>query len=101
MCMEKCLFCGFNSFNLIAADLPVDKIKKCMGNPEDDAENAVLKAEQEIQVRYTYCTYLSKPQHLQRCISKMDLYNQLFNLARVILFFLFFLLYLGWTRISW
>ncbi|KAM1917223.1 hypothetical protein ACFX13_036849 [Malus domestica] len=31
-------------------DLPVDKIKKCMGNPEDDAENAVLKAEQEIQV---------------------------------------------------
>ncbi|KAH0986148.1 hypothetical protein GBA52_013325 [Prunus armeniaca] len=31
-------------------DLPVDKIKKCMGNPEDDVENAVLKAEQEIQV---------------------------------------------------
>lgn len=44
------MFCVFNRFNLIAADLPVDKIKKCMGNPEDDVENAVLKAEQEIQV---------------------------------------------------
>ena len=27
-------------------DLPVDKIKKCMGNPEADEENEVLKDEQ-------------------------------------------------------
>ncbi|KAL6196914.1 hypothetical protein ACLB2K_032527 [Fragaria x ananassa] len=31
-------------------DLPIEKIKKCMGNPEDDVENEVLKAEQEVQV---------------------------------------------------
>ncbi|PSR98846.1 Vacuolar-sorting receptor 6 like [Actinidia chinensis var. chinensis] len=31
-------------------DLPVDKIKKCMGNPEADEENEVLKVEQERQV---------------------------------------------------
>ncbi|KAJ9183372.1 hypothetical protein P3X46_007235 [Hevea brasiliensis] len=31
-------------------DLSVDKIKKCMGDPEADVENEVLKAEQELQV---------------------------------------------------
>ncbi|PRQ30154.1 hypothetical protein RchiOBHm_Chr5g0021491 [Rosa chinensis] len=31
-------------------DLPIDQIKKCMANPEDDVEKEVLKAEQEIQV---------------------------------------------------
>ncbi|KAF3327806.1 vacuolar-sorting receptor 6-like protein [Carex littledalei] len=30
--------------------LPVDKVQKCMGDPEADAENAVLKKEQEDQV---------------------------------------------------
>ncbi|KAJ6805304.1 vacuolar-sorting receptor 6-like [Iris pallida] len=30
--------------------LPLDKIKECMGNPEDDVENSVLKAEQQLQV---------------------------------------------------
>ncbi|GLU08596.1 hypothetical protein SLE2022_255000 [Rubroshorea leprosula] len=31
-------------------DLPVEQIKKCMGDPEADVENAVLKMEQELQV---------------------------------------------------
>ena len=35
-------------------DLPVDKIKKCMGNPEADEENEVLKVEQERQVHTFY-----------------------------------------------
>jgi hypothetical protein len=30
--------------------LPVEKIQKCMGNPEADVENEVLKTEQELQV---------------------------------------------------
>ncbi|KAK9131621.1 hypothetical protein Scep_011149 [Stephania cephalantha] len=30
--------------------LPLEKIKKCMGDPEADVENPVLKAEQELQV---------------------------------------------------
>lgn len=53
------VFLNSNSFKLFAADLPIDKIKKCMGNPEDDAENEVLKAEQEIQVKhiFPYCWF--------------------------------------------
>lgn len=31
-------------------DLPIEKIKTCMGNPEADVENEVLKLEQELQV---------------------------------------------------
>ncbi|XP_015067102.1 vacuolar-sorting receptor 6 [Solanum pennellii] len=31
-------------------DLPVDKIKKCMGDPEANVENDVLKTEQDLQV---------------------------------------------------
>ncbi|KAJ8545023.1 hypothetical protein K7X08_017606 [Anisodus acutangulus] len=31
-------------------DLPVDKIKKCMGDPEASVENEVLKTEQDLQV---------------------------------------------------
>ncbi|MBA0771830.1 hypothetical protein Gotri_007299 [Gossypium trilobum] len=31
-------------------DLPIEKIKKCMGDPEADVENEVLKKEQELQV---------------------------------------------------
>ncbi|KAH7840962.1 hypothetical protein Vadar_023916 [Vaccinium darrowii] len=31
-------------------DLPMDKIKKCMGDPEADVENEVLKMEQDSQV---------------------------------------------------
>ncbi|KAK6254256.1 hypothetical protein QUC31_015976 [Theobroma cacao] len=31
-------------------DLPIEKIKKCMGDPEADVENEVLKTEQERQV---------------------------------------------------
>ncbi|KAL5978750.1 Vacuolar-sorting receptor 6 [Asimina triloba] len=31
-------------------DLPLEKIKKCMGDPEADIENEVLKTEQELQV---------------------------------------------------
>jgi len=33
-----------------AAGLPMDKIDKCMGDPEADAENDVLKTEQIVQV---------------------------------------------------
>lgn len=39
-------------FNLNTTDLPVDKIKKCMGDPEADVENEVLKNEQQVQVKY-------------------------------------------------
>lgn len=35
---------------LIDADLPVDKINECMGDPEADVDNRVLKIEQEMQV---------------------------------------------------
>nr|XP_034906008.1 vacuolar-sorting receptor 6-like [Populus alba] len=35
---------------LKSLDLPVEKIQKCMGEPEADVENEVLKAEQELQV---------------------------------------------------
>ncbi|KAI9401057.1 hypothetical protein POPTR_001G075600v4 [Populus trichocarpa] len=35
---------------LKSLDLPVEKIQKCMGNPEADVENEVLKTEQELQV---------------------------------------------------
>ncbi|KAJ6703306.1 RING FINGER AND PROTEASE ASSOCIATED DOMAIN-CONTAINING [Salix viminalis] len=35
---------------LNSLDLPVEKIKKCMGDPEADAENEVLRTEQELQV---------------------------------------------------
>uniref|UniRef100_A0A5B7BE82 EGF-like calcium-binding domain-containing protein n=1 Tax=Davidia involucrata TaxID=16924 RepID=A0A5B7BE82_DAVIN len=31
-------------------DLPTEKIKECMGNPEADVENQVLKTEQDLQV---------------------------------------------------
>ncbi|XP_057429809.1 vacuolar-sorting receptor 6-like [Lotus japonicus] len=31
-------------------DLPIEKIKKCMGDPEADVENEVLKNEQQVQV---------------------------------------------------
>ncbi|KAJ6388354.1 hypothetical protein OIU77_026853 [Salix suchowensis] len=35
---------------LNSLDLPVEKIEKCMGDPEADAENEVLRTEQELQV---------------------------------------------------
>lgn len=31
-------------------NLPIEKIHKCIGNPEDDVENEVLKIEQDLQV---------------------------------------------------
>ncbi|MCI22820.1 vacuolar-sorting receptor 6-like, partial [Trifolium medium] len=31
-------------------DLPIDKIKKCIGDPEADVENEVLKIEQTAQI---------------------------------------------------
>ncbi|KAK7329382.1 hypothetical protein VNO77_23545 [Canavalia gladiata] len=31
-------------------DLPIEKIKKCMGDPEADEENEVLKNEQQVQI---------------------------------------------------
>lgn len=31
-------------------DLPIEKIRKCMGDPEADVENEILKTEQEVQV---------------------------------------------------
>lgn len=35
-------------------DLPADKIKECMGDPEADAENEILKSEQDKQVQFLY-----------------------------------------------
>lgn len=40
------------------ADLPVDKINECMGDPEADVENKVLKVEQEMQVTIMFFTLL-------------------------------------------
>jgi hypothetical protein len=37
-------------FDLNATDLPIEKIKKCIGDPEADVENEVLKIEQTAQV---------------------------------------------------
>lgn len=34
----------------INTGLPIDKIKKCIGDPEADVENELLKTEQELQV---------------------------------------------------
>ena len=38
-----------------AAGLPMDRIDKCMGDPEADAENDVLKTEQIVQVVCPTC----------------------------------------------
>lgn len=35
---------------MINADLPIEKIQKCMGDPLADVENEVLKNEQIVQV---------------------------------------------------
>ncbi|EFJ22768.1 hypothetical protein SELMODRAFT_175218 [Selaginella moellendorffii] len=35
---------------LKALDIPVHKVRDCMGNPNDDKDNAVLKSEQDAQV---------------------------------------------------
>lgn len=32
--------------------MPLDKVKECMGDPEADADNPVLKKEQELQVHF-------------------------------------------------
>lgn len=34
--------------------IPVEKINKCMGDPEADTENQVLKTEQELQVEILF-----------------------------------------------
>lgn len=34
----------------LGVGIPVEKINKCMGDPEADTENEVLKIEQELQV---------------------------------------------------
>lgn len=43
-------FCFLDFFFLLFSGLPLDKIKKCIGDPEADVENEVLKAEQVLQV---------------------------------------------------
>ncbi|KAF8025427.1 hypothetical protein BT93_F2303 [Corymbia citriodora subsp. variegata] len=40
--------CGNNVIKSLG--LPIDKIKRCMGDPEDDVDNEVLKTEQELQI---------------------------------------------------
>lgn len=39
-----------NCSNSVNVDLPIEKIHKCMGDPEADVENDVLKNEQLVQV---------------------------------------------------
>jgi hypothetical protein len=39
-----------NLFFVYPSDLPIEKIQKCMGDPEADVENDVLKTEQDLQV---------------------------------------------------
>jgi hypothetical protein len=41
-------------FDLNTTDLPIEKIKKCIGDPEADVENEVLKIEQTAQVNIKY-----------------------------------------------
>lgn len=50
--LSSCLYLVSNCFNLIDVDLPIEKIKKCMGDPEADVENEVLKTEQVVQVNF-------------------------------------------------
>lgn len=40
----------FSNVLRLISDLPIEKIKMCMGDPEADVENQVLKTEQEVQV---------------------------------------------------
>nr|VDC74628.1 unnamed protein product [Brassica rapa] len=40
----------FYEFSRIFSDLPIEKVKKCMGDPEADTENEVLKMEQVVQL---------------------------------------------------
>lgn len=49
----------FEMFNLNTTDLPIEKIKKCVGDPEADEENEVLKNEQIAQVKYLIFTTMS------------------------------------------
>lgn len=49
--IRKSSYCSiFNDYYLINTDLPIEKIRKCIGDPEADVENEVLKTEQEFQV---------------------------------------------------
>ena len=50
---------GFINFDpiIMNTDLPIEKIKKCMGDPEADVENEVLKSEQQHQVTFIIYTY--------------------------------------------
>lgn len=41
----------FLIFGFDPPDLPIEKIKKCMGDRDADVENEVLKMEQNLQVR--------------------------------------------------
>lgn len=56
----------FFVFQCDPADLPLEKIRKCIGDPEADTENQVLKTEQELQV-YTSCFLFFCLISLQKC----------------------------------
>lgn len=42
---------------MMNADLPTEKIKKCMGDPLADVENEVLKTEQVVQVNLYFSSH--------------------------------------------
>lgn len=50
--LNELLFCYFVSMNDKGIDLK--KIDECIGDPDADVDNAVLKAEQDAQVKLDY-----------------------------------------------
>lgn len=46
------LYCNCSCFNFTGLDLK--DIEKCMGDPNADSDNPVLKEEQDAQVRISY-----------------------------------------------
>ena len=47
---EVVLLSDLSKFNILTTDIPIDKIKECVGDVGADVENEVLKNEQNLQV---------------------------------------------------
>lgn len=51
-CIYQHIWPAFWLISIWLSDLPIEKIRKCMGDPEADVENEILKTEQEVQVSH-------------------------------------------------
>lgn len=49
-----CLGIDSHRFSSDASDLPLDMIRKCMGDPDADVRNPVLEMEQKLQVLFSF-----------------------------------------------